>query len=400
MLATLGLLFRTSTVRVLERTIRSRRAHAGERFPEERGFSLTGRSAQAARSGGHGASAHLVRANTPADPRRGRARARTLDALLDEVGLADPRRKVALVDIGHHGSLQVALSRLLRRTDLVGYYFATTARPPRATHLAGQGIKSYLLDFEDPAASDHPYVRNVGAFEFLFLPPEPSFMRFVETSGGLEPVFAEADERPRFEVVREVQRGVLDFVHDAVYACWGQALRLRCPRTTRRDPSFELGTTDPDLADAALLLGVGFGERTRTHEVRYLIAPSELAEQQVVELAEGRGRGRHWPPFAWCGGAPTREPPGSEKPSSCGATPRDSSPICAGCACGGRWWNETGQRVGFRRRDELLGLVGEGRALQHRDALGQPRELPWKPRATSGSSAPPRAAAQLALCCA
>lgn len=205
-----------------------------------------------------------------------------LQRYLAEVGLTDPRRRVALVDLGHNASLQVALARLLGRNDLRGYYFATFDAA-RAPYMAGHQIESYLLQFELAALSSHPYARNLGLFEFLFLPDERSFMHFkAGPAQELEPVFAEADEARRCEVVAEVHRGALDFARDASHACLGDRAALEMSKT-EATKSFCQFAADPDLADAALLTGVGFASGLGSAELHYVIAPAHYGRRQVVE---------------------------------------------------------------------------------------------------------------------
>ena len=205
-----------------------------------------------------------------------------LQRYLKDAGLADRTRRVALVDLGHNASLQVALARLLGRNDLRGYYFATF-EPARAPYMAGHHIESYLLQFEHAALSNHPYARNLGLFEFLFLPDERSFMRFKSgPAQELEPVFAEADETLRCELIREVHRGALDFARDAAHACLGDlsALEMSKNEATR---SFCRFAADPDRADASMLAGVGFASGLGSAELHYVIAPAHYRRRQVVE---------------------------------------------------------------------------------------------------------------------
>ncbi|MFT3928187.1 MAG: HAD-IA family hydrolase [Myxococcales bacterium] len=282
-LSTLGLLFRTATVR----------SFFGERFGLEEAALVPG-SLSAAGFGSiddpivqddatdMARLRTLVLANVDGVLARASQERELLMGYLRERGLFDPHRKIALVDLGHNASLQVALARLSGRKDLVGYYFATF-KGARGPYLQGHALKSYLIEFEDAARSDHPYARNLGVFEFLFLPPEPSFMRFEQTSQGeRRPVFAEVDERPRFDVVREVQRGALDFARDAVQASLGQrqALGMSKNEATR---SFAKYCVEPDLADAELLNGIGFASGLGSRDVHYLIAPVSFHQHRVNE---------------------------------------------------------------------------------------------------------------------
>jgi FMN phosphatase YigB (HAD superfamily) len=200
-------------------------------------------------------------------------------------GVLDPSRSIALVDIGHNASLQVALAALTERNDCRGYYFATFY-PAREAYLAGHDISSYLLEFEESRSSEHVYCQNVGLFEFLFLPALPSLARMQRAANGeLQPKFVAGDESGRFRVIEEVHRGVLDFCRDVVRASFGQPWLFQI---SKNDAIREFAhfAVHPDRDDAALLDGIGFVDRFGGFPTRYLIAPARSGPLNTFNFAE------------------------------------------------------------------------------------------------------------------
>ncbi len=198
-------------------------------------------------------------------------------------GLYDEARRVATVDIGHHASLQLALSQLTGRTDLSGYYFSTFY-PAHKVFRSGLDIRSYLLEFEE-SSSSHVYCRNVGMFEFLFLPALPSLMRMArDDSGTLQPVFVPGDESKRFKLIEEVHRGVIDFCRDVVDASAGQPWLFEVSKNDAIR-TFARFVAKPSRVDAKLLDGVSFVDAFGGTPVRYLIASPFLDAVGTANMA-------------------------------------------------------------------------------------------------------------------
>ncbi len=211
----------------------------------------------------------LVRANATPILAAAAAERRALLRYLAEEGL-DARGSRAVVDIGHNATLQAALGRLVGDRRLAGYYFATFA-PARRTASLGHPVSGYLLSFEDPELSSHPYTKNVGMFELLFLPPIPSFVRFREERGALVPEYVEGDESARFALVSELHRGALDFCREALDVCRGriETFDITPDEALRRYLAF---VAEPHREDARLLSGVRFVDAFGGSTSRYLIA--------------------------------------------------------------------------------------------------------------------------------
>lgn len=191
-------------------------------------------------------------------------------AYFEQEGLTRPGRRY-VVDIGHNASLQESLGRLLGDRSIGGYYFATFYPAKRVFNL-GHPVSGYLMNFEENAGNSHPYCRSIGMFEFLFLPPNPSFVRIVKQAGGaLAPEFVSGDESARFRIIREVHRGAVDFCRDVAAVCGGRIELFDVSKQTalRRYIEFSL---DPYQRDAQMLNGVSFVDAFGGNTSRYLIA--------------------------------------------------------------------------------------------------------------------------------
>lgn len=193
---------------------------------------------------------------------------------LRSLGMGDARKQIAVVDIGHNGTLQLALSRLLGR-PIGGYYFATFRRAQQVLE-AGLPVSSYLLHLVENRNSDHYYCRNIGMFEFLFLPPERSFKRFdpaVRPATVESAEFVTLPEQQRMKVSLEVSRGVNEFLADADKA-FGDLLP-----SFDWDPEEAVGAyaefvQEPHLRDTRIVAGVSFADAFGGNAERFLIAPS------------------------------------------------------------------------------------------------------------------------------
>jgi HAD superfamily hydrolase (TIGR01549 family) len=202
------------------------------------------------------------------------AAAREREPLLDYFrgeGLYEPSRRY-IVDLGHNATLQRCIGRMTGRSDLGGYYFATFFGA-KAVFNEGYPISSYLLSFERNEASNQQYCRNIGMFEFLFLPPLPSFKRFVRRPGGdLEPEYVAGDEEARSRVIEQVHQGVLDFCGDVVTATAGASQAFDIPSNDALRTYVHF-ITRPHRADAAMLAEVSFVDAFGGSLTRYLIEP-------------------------------------------------------------------------------------------------------------------------------
>ncbi|TEW52314.1 HAD family hydrolase [Psychromonas algicola] len=192
---------------------------------------------------------------------------------LDSTGI-NSKRKSSIVDIGHNASLQNYLGKLLGgRTDIGGYYFMTFYGA-KSVYDKGFDIKGYLANFEENKFSQHPYCKNIGMFEFLFLPAIPSFKKFIRKEGELKEVYVSGDENRRFKVVEEVHEGVKDYVSIIKKSVGGNVLIYEVS-PTRSLKSYIKFIQSPLLKDAKMFDDISFVDQFGGNNSRYLI-PSVL----------------------------------------------------------------------------------------------------------------------------
>ena len=194
------------------------------------------------------------------------------------VGILD-RKRIGIVDIGWHGTLQDSISTLLslsgRKIEIKGYYLGTFSKA-RAVCERGQKMAAYLCEHGEPE-SRHAIIKLcVELFEFLHLASHGSVLRFALRNGHVGPVLEENDfEQPRAAKASAVQRGALDFVQD-FGAAWQQFRFLKIPPDLALQPIGEV-LRDPTLTEAVMLGDLehaeGFGN---VYERRYIAKPPGL----------------------------------------------------------------------------------------------------------------------------
>ncbi|MDY0403614.1 hypothetical protein [Sulfurovum sp.] len=182
---------------------------------------------------------------------------------LKEKGL-DSKKKIAIVDIGHNGSLQENLQKLLNR-KISGYYFMTFEGAKKLSS-AGNVLKGYLANFEDNKISYHPYCKNIGMFEFLFLPNEDTFINF---NNG-KPQFVDLEETKRKELAKDLHKGILDFSIEYLKIINGNMnmINFSANRAIRNYIEF---LKQPGRGDASIFKNVFFVDLFGGRAKRYLI---------------------------------------------------------------------------------------------------------------------------------
>ncbi|ACY14142.1 HAD-IA family hydrolase [Haliangium ochraceum] len=190
----------------------------------------------------------------------------------------------AIVDIGHNATLQRCLGQLCGNNAFRGFYFSTFDRA-REVARDGYSIDSFLLRYERNTSSEHPYCKNIGLFEFLFLPPHPSFERFsLDRDGTPRPHHVVGNEERRCQVVEQVHEGVSDFCRDVLETCNYDVRAFDvAPNDALR--SYFHYAAQPDPADARILSRVSFVDKFGGSNARYLIEPlpNDLHERRVYD---------------------------------------------------------------------------------------------------------------------
>ncbi|GEM_PF-392381 len=192
--------------------------------------------------------------------------------------------RIAIVDIGHNGTLQLALSKLTG-VEIGGYYFSTFEGALKLVN-NNLPVKSYLLSFEDHINSEHFYCKNIGMFEFLFIPDKPSFQRIrlakrseEEGSEALEE-FVEGDESVRRNVASQIESGINDFINDIWGIlredAWREVIEPEATMALYRD-----FIETPCTEDINIVKDVSFVDAYGGSKERYLIHPEIFLAPKV-----------------------------------------------------------------------------------------------------------------------
>jgi predicted HAD superfamily hydrolase len=201
-------------------------------------------------------------------------------AYLKQSGLLDGQR-VGVVDVGWHGTLQEALSKLLAQQQwpgkLSGFYFGTFA--PTASRIAqGLDIQSYACHCGEPAYNQQTIKASVEIFEWFFSAPHGSVLSFQPGADGtIQPVLESNDfEAYRIETATRAQQAALDYIADHV-TCTGAAAGSKLTQLPAASSLSMLRQllSQPTAQEASMLGDIphveGFGN---TLHVRHIAKPS------------------------------------------------------------------------------------------------------------------------------
>jgi predicted HAD superfamily hydrolase len=193
----------------------------------------------------------------------------------DSIGLLEGK-KIGVVDIGWHGTLQYSINKLLqmygRESSIKGYYLGTFHKA-KELHEAGQHMSAFLCEFGHPECFHKIIKYCVEIFEFIHIAPHGSVINFERVNGDMKPVFDRDDcEWEKIQKAQTVQKGALDFIEDIV-KIWKQFLFLRIPQETALKPLARI-LRNPTTTEAILLGDLehaeGFGD---VYVKRYVAKP-------------------------------------------------------------------------------------------------------------------------------
>lgn len=124
--------------------------------------------------------------------------------------------KIGVIDIGWHGNMQKALSRITSysniNADIVGYYIGIN---PEVNHT--DSMKGYVFDQN---RNENDFLKErlfTCIFEMLFSANHGSVIRFIASEEIVEKEEFEYDKYPNdYESIKKIQNGALDFVKDII----------------------------------------------------------------------------------------------------------------------------------------------------------------------------------------
>jgi FMN phosphatase YigB (HAD superfamily) len=175
-----------------------------------------------------------------------------LGAYYEERGLLSAERPV-LVDLGHRGSLQLALAKLTGRDDFLGLYFATVeeiARVPQGR------AKSYVGAASADPRSLAAYEPRLQMFELLFPGEEGSFVQVRKSDGEWRAeTFTPSSDGARQVLCRDLHEGALEFLGDLTALLGAGTFEVDVPASAALAPYLAF-LRHPTRADAECFSGV------------------------------------------------------------------------------------------------------------------------------------------------
>ena len=185
-----------------------------------------------------------------------------------------------VIDIGHNGTLQRDLSKITD-TKFHGLYFMTFSGAESLLDY-DLPVKGYLANFEDQKLSYHPYVKNIGMFEFLFLPPIPSFERFdSDADGNLREVYVSGNEQNRFDLIEIIHDQVKVFSQNVLKIVNGNYKEFNLSKNNCIKTYVDF-ISNPCVDDVNIFSGISFVDGFGGNSSRFII--SEHSNEYEVNI--------------------------------------------------------------------------------------------------------------------
>lgn len=136
---------------------------------------------------------------------------------LNSVGILD-KKKVAVVDIGWHGSMQYSISRVLKALgkdiEVQGYYFGTKRKAVKFYN-KGMNMSGYLCNFGSPKYYNSIIKLSTEIFEFIHSAPHGSVIKYACEDQGIKPVLEKSDlGSNEVRKVKMMHMGALEFISE------------------------------------------------------------------------------------------------------------------------------------------------------------------------------------------
>ncbi|MGO2339855.1 MAG: hypothetical protein ACTH5M_04565 [Psychrobacter sp.] len=189
---------------------------------------------------------------------------------------------IAFVDIGHNGTLQASLVKLMCLEKSHGLYFATYSKiESNLNDLAGNHYsKGYYRDKVNIKDRSDFYIKYALFIESLFLNSQTTFLKFVEenSNGKLKPLYLPRDQNKRVKFNREIHQGVVEYVENLT-----NLMMMMLPEITSQEYLEEIDTLgdvcndlqtfikNPTFKDAEVFEGVTLENYFSGRPLRYFV---------------------------------------------------------------------------------------------------------------------------------
>ena len=119
--------------------------------------------------------------------------------------------KVAVVDIGWHGTMQKAICEVIKNAEVNGYYMGVV--PYKKNETINQN--GFLFDKGYNEEIYEKFKNFTGIFEFMFLATEGSTKRYLDNKKGYELYKYEYENMDELIVAKEIQNGAIKYIKES-----------------------------------------------------------------------------------------------------------------------------------------------------------------------------------------
>ena len=183
------------------------------------------------------------------------------------VGLTtDLQDRIALVDIGHQGTMQRSIDKLLSLSSY-GFYFATFDTVNR--FLDDENFSSYYQNKISPRNRENDYMNHILMFESIFLNDSDSLCKFEKN----KPVFLETNENDRKKFISTVHDAAVQFAEDFASVLNKNLTKVALPANEVVCPYLNY-LKNPTPIDASIFNEVSFENKYSGRGVVKILSPS------------------------------------------------------------------------------------------------------------------------------
>lgn len=120
--------------------------------------------------------------------------------------------KVAIVDIGWNGTMQISLENLFEKNKIFGYYMGLNPNGAYKKEKYSNRYKGFICDHKHNQR-DYKKISNfISIFEFLFLAQHGSVKRFI--NNNIEFYDYEYENSVENEIVKQIQKGAINYIEN------------------------------------------------------------------------------------------------------------------------------------------------------------------------------------------
>lgn len=183
------------------------------------------------------------------------------------VGLSSSmQERVAIVDIGHQGTMQRSIDKLLSICSY-GFYFATFDTVNQ--FLNDENFSAYYQNKISPRNRENDYMNHILMFESIFLNDSDSLCKFENK----KPVFLETNEVERKKFISSVHNAAVQFAEDFASILTKNLIKVQLPAQEVVCPYLNF-LKNPTPIDASIFNDVSFENKYSGRGIVKILSPS------------------------------------------------------------------------------------------------------------------------------